>query len=194
MFKKSYIPWNKGLKGYINKGSIKKRQHLSLQTEFKKGQNLGESHPRWKGGRIHDERGYILIKNPLHHRAKKSSGYVYEHILVMEKKIKRNLKKNEIIHHMNGNTSDNREGNLKLCNNHKEHSQFHCKYRQIYEKELPSPLKINEELVWHYKKSRLSKIIKKCLYCKKLFWANKFQNNKFCNHSCAGKYRYVNSN
>jgi hypothetical protein len=39
-FKKGHIAWNKGLKGI----------HLSPETEFKKGQFIGENHPSWKGG------------------------------------------------------------------------------------------------------------------------------------------------
>ena len=39
-FAKKLKPWNKGLKGI----------HLSLATEFKKGQHIGEKHPSWKGG------------------------------------------------------------------------------------------------------------------------------------------------
>ncbi len=39
-FKKGHTPYNKGMK----RGSV------SPQTEFKKGETTGESHPSWKGG------------------------------------------------------------------------------------------------------------------------------------------------
>ena len=39
-FKKGNTPWNKGKKGI----------HLSPESEFKKGQLVGEGHPSWKGG------------------------------------------------------------------------------------------------------------------------------------------------
>lgn len=45
-FKKGFTPWNKGTKGLIkpNKGSFKKGEHPSPETEFKKGSMV-----RWKG-------------------------------------------------------------------------------------------------------------------------------------------------
>ena len=39
-FIKGMMPWNKGKAGI----------HLSPETEFKKGQFVGENHPSWKGG------------------------------------------------------------------------------------------------------------------------------------------------
>jgi len=48
-FQKGHITWLAGKKGYTNSGSIRKRQHHSPATEFKKGQPK-EKHPNWKGG------------------------------------------------------------------------------------------------------------------------------------------------
>ncbi len=72
----------------------------------------GDKSPTWKGGRIKSQ-GYILIYDPTHRRAK-SSGYVREHILVMENKLNRELYPNENVHHLNGNKEDNRPENLEL--------------------------------------------------------------------------------
>ena len=73
----------------------------------------GDKNPNWKGGRIVDSFGYVLLYMPSHPRAK-SNGYVREHIVVMESKIGRALLSGENVHHKNGVRSDNRESNLEL--------------------------------------------------------------------------------
>ena len=56
-----------------------------------------------------------------------SKGYILEHRLVVEQKIKRYLTKKEVIHHINEKKDDNRIGNLMLFKNQGEHMSFHKK-------------------------------------------------------------------
>lgn len=79
-----------------------------------KSQPKGELSTSWKGGR-RIESGYVLVYLPDHPKAK-SNGYVREHIVVMENKIKRPLLKHENVHHKNGDKTDNRPDNLELWN------------------------------------------------------------------------------
>lgn len=65
-----------------------------------------------KGGRTRHKKGYLLLRVPDHPRA--SGGYVFEHILVMEKQLGRYLRPDETVHHVNGVKDDNRPTNLEL--------------------------------------------------------------------------------
>lgn len=81
----------------------------------------GAEHYNWKGGRRKDSRGYIHVLNWNHPRCNKHTGYVYEHTLVMEKHIGRYMLPGEVVHHRNGNPSDNRIENLELFSRNSEH-------------------------------------------------------------------------
>jgi len=73
--------------------------------------------------------GYIMIYSPEHPSATKA-GYMREHRLVMEKHLGRNLLSDEVPHHINGDTADNRIENLKLMKKG-EHTTYHAKDRVI---------------------------------------------------------------
>jgi len=68
------------------------------------------------GHRLNDARGYILVRCPQHPNAK-PNGYVYEHRLVVESHLERFLERHEVVHHVNGNPSDNRIENLDVMTN-----------------------------------------------------------------------------
>jgi hypothetical protein len=79
----------------------------------------GPDHSQWKGGRITDSGGYILVRNPEHPAS--VGGYVPEHRLVMESHIGRYLLPDEEVHHRNLDKSDNRFENLKLYSSASDH-------------------------------------------------------------------------
>lgn len=79
---------------------------------------------------------YRVILNPEHPRAminENWNGYVYEHIVVAELYLGRSLKDNEIVHHLDGNRSNNRHENLLVL----ERSQ-HSKLEEWLRKGAPS--------------------------------------------------------
>jgi hypothetical protein len=69
----------------------------------------------WKGGRTERD-GYVYIKEPNHPNAN-SAGYVPEHRKVMADFLGRPLRKDEIVHHVNGVKTDNRRENLQVRKN-----------------------------------------------------------------------------
>ena len=74
-----------------------------------------------------------MVRYPEHHRTSGNSGYVFEHILVMENHLGRQLINGETIHHRNGIRDDNRIENLELwASNH------------------PSGCRVSDLLEWAY--------------------------------------------
>src|SRR3990167_7916295 len=67
----------------------------------------GQDSPNWKGGRELTKEGYICLWIS---RKEK----ILEHRKVMEDHLGRKLTRSEVVHHINGNNSDNRLANLEL--------------------------------------------------------------------------------
>lgn len=83
-----------------------------LKTQ-RTGPRSGEGHPNWRGGRIVDKSGYVLVYAPESPLSRKN-GYALEHRLVMSAILGRWLTPKEVVHHKNKDKSDNRIQNLRL--------------------------------------------------------------------------------
>ena len=113
-----------GKKFFSRKQEVKKRYGKFCSIKCSKQE---ENNPNWKGGRIKDGGGYIRIKLPNHPRAY-SDGYVFEHRIIIESKLKRMLKPEEEVHHIDGDKENNRIDNL-LLTTRAEHTRLHHKQR-----------------------------------------------------------------
>jgi len=82
-----------------------------------------ENHHNWKGGQYKTS-GYIYEYAPWHPDSEKRKGYVEQHRLVMENHIGRKLNPDELVHHINEETTDNRIENLQLMTR-PEHIRYH---------------------------------------------------------------------
>lgn len=115
------------MKGRDKLGRFKEGHKL---FQGKKRPNISrEKNYNWKGGKI-IQNGYVCILYPSHPKAKSKKGYVYEHILIMEKHLRRLLKPGEVVHHIDGNKLNNNQKNLKLFKTNFEHRLFHSKLRK----------------------------------------------------------------
>lgn len=96
----------------------------------------GKNHPQWKGGRIKRGGGYIYIFKPDHPNTTKQ-GYIAEHRYLMSKLIKRLLKKCEVVHHKDGDITNNNVANLELLSSHGQHTKkCHPEVFEKYRKEF----------------------------------------------------------
>lgn len=92
----------------------------------------GEKNARWNPlERRKTSHGYIAVRvAPDHPHAwgpnrLKRFKYAYEHVVVMMSHIGRSLLPNEIVHHRNGDRSDNRLDNLELMTK-EDHQRYHA--------------------------------------------------------------------
>lgn len=127
----------------LNKKGRKNKAYCSRKCRFKDIPK-GKKAYNWKGGKNIGK--YIHLYVP-YHPYKNKKNYILEHRLVMEASLNKitktrwlifcktgNFPKNSkflskkcVVHHINGNTQDNRLKNLKLFNTNGEHLRYHFK-------------------------------------------------------------------
>ena len=120
-----------------------------------------------------DRNGYVLVYAKEHHRAEKS-GIVYEHILIAEQILGRKLKKEEVVHHIDLNRSNNTPNNLMIFATSGDHSAFHAGNKAY---------KIDG--IWYTERTNKNKV---CPFCGKEYKISEFDNynkRKYCSVECA---------
>jgi hypothetical protein len=78
----------------------------------------GAANPSWRGGKIVNNHGHVLLYRPDHPGAGKN-GYVAEHRVVWEEANGRRLEPGEHVFHLNGVPDDNRPENLVVIRRRK---------------------------------------------------------------------------
>ncbi len=74
----------------------------------------GSRNPNWRGGRSVASNGYVLIKVGVGHPLADVRGYAYEHRLVAFAKLGRALRRGEVVHHIDGDKTNNAWSNIEV--------------------------------------------------------------------------------
>ena len=115
--------------------------------------------------------GYVIIYHPEHINAR-PDGSIPEHRYVMSQHLNRPLDKGEVVHHKNGNRTDNRVDNLELMN-------------EIEHNSIPNSGQFKKGVVPHNKSDNFVK----CLSCGKQFHSPpSHKHRKTCSHKCKWNY------
>ncbi len=111
---------------------LRKMGILRSRSEAYKADFVRRGHgTRWRGGRYQTgrkrESKYWAVHEP-------GGPYRLEHVIIAESALGRKLRKGEVVHHVNGDTLDNRSGNLLICSN-SYHMWLHGRMSQLYQAE-----------------------------------------------------------
>lgn len=110
----------------VHQGTIENLcKRLGLATQ-RTGPRGGEGHTNWQGG-VKMSKGYRYIWCQSHPSLKANHHYVSEHRLVMETKLRRYLVPTEVVHHIDGNPSNNDPKNLMVFQTNGAHLKHELK-------------------------------------------------------------------
>jgi len=142
-----------------SKPYIKRCCHCATLKSHKDNPRIGrgENHYNWKGGINLNRQGYVLEyvrkDNPFYFMAtntggKRFGGYILQHRLVMAKHLGRCLDAKEIVHHINGDKTDNRIENLHLMIRKLHAGTYQNGYRDGYAQAMKDNNKIWDGKNW----------------------------------------------
>lgn len=104
----------------VGEETLRRARKRAGLPKLKKGPRSPEHNRAWKGGRIIDVDGYVLVRVKDHPSAD-SRGYVREHRLIVERLLGRHLSPEEIVHHLDGDRANNDPANLELFASNGDH-------------------------------------------------------------------------
>jgi len=142
----------------------------SEETRKKQSENLpkGEQHHAWKGGKIKNYAGYVMVKDSTNPRK-----YHREHRKIIEEALGRPLERWEHVHHIDGSKTNNNIDNLMIVTNEQ--------HRKIHRPKTDHKI-IEKKGTW---------FIVECNNCKKVFEVAGYEfragHGKYCSNKCYGE-------
>lgn len=104
--------------------------------------STGSRNGSWSGGTVISSHGYKKVHVGEAHPLADPNGYAYEHLLVWIAAGNPKPEPGQVIHHVNGDTQDNRLTNLTLMDNSVHLTQHAAKARQVTALRPGVPLKL----------------------------------------------------
>ena len=122
-----------GKEFYRRPRDIKKVNHPTCSKkcsgELKRTTYKGSNNPKWRGGKIKRSDGRVFVYVPGHPKAIMGGSHILEYRLIAEIIIGRHLKDNEVVHHRDGDVTNNILDNLEVIT-FSEHARIHSANRQ----------------------------------------------------------------
>ena len=109
-----------------HRSRLKRHGNVLAEIPLKKGYEIGPLSRRWAGGLAKGYKGRVMVYAPDHPRANSCGLYVLRYVLVMEKHLGRYLRDDEVVHHKNGDFTDDRIRNLQVMTRG-DHTRLHLK-------------------------------------------------------------------
>jgi hypothetical protein len=121
-----------GIPTHVPKRNMVGKYVKGVPVDFVRGHHVRKKndHALWSIGKMSDGQGYIMVKCPGHPKVKWSN-FVYEHVLVMERHLGRYLNDGEVVHHNDGDITNNKISNLRLFPSQAEHTRYHASQRRL---------------------------------------------------------------
>ena len=110
--------------GLCNPHYQRQKKKGDVEANIPIGEKHGKRNGRWRGGQATMPDGRVLIYSPDHPNPGVAGLYVLRYRLVMEKVLGRFLRRDEAVHHLNGDVTDDRPCNL-LVTSRGRHAQLH---------------------------------------------------------------------
>lgn len=121
------------------------RSCASVSKGKKSSQWMSTKKNAFKTGRLVTEDGYIKVQCGNHPWLRKNH-YMSEHVKVMEEYIGRRIRPNEVVHHKDGNKTNNEILNLVLLTR-REHHRLHSRINDALAHSLIATIRNNYETI-----------------------------------------------